>query len=369
MGMKRLTAVLAGLALAGAGGAAISAAAASAAPVHQAVKAAPPGGPVPAGFEVASVTFVSAADGWVLGTTKTCAHAPCTSVLRTTNGGRTWAGIPAPRFRLAPDPGSAGLVRLRFASTSTGFAYGSQLWVTRNGGASWHRVRQVPGDITDLETAGGTVYATADRGGMVRVYSTPVGATAWHRVAALAATAGSAGLGSITLYGHAAWIILGERIYHSAAGSSWSRLGFSCPADWGIASLAAANAQHVSVLCAGSPGLGSTRKRVYVSASGGSAFTLAGHPPAGGDGGLLAEPTSRHLFIATASGASWTYVSTDGGRHWARGTLSRDDGGLGWNDFGFTTARQGVAVEGRPAFGSALWITRDAGAHWHKVVF
>ena len=58
-------------------------------------------GPVPRGFEPVSMTFVSGSDGWVLGTAP-CTHKPRTSIVRTTDGGRSWAGIPAPRFPLDP---------------------------------------------------------------------------------------------------------------------------------------------------------------------------------------------------------------------------------------------------------------------------
>jgi photosystem II stability/assembly factor-like uncharacterized protein len=363
MTMKRVGTVVAGLALTGALGAAACVATAQAAPSR------PPGGPVPAGFEPASVTFISASDGWVLGTTRTCAHAPCTAVLRTTDGGRRWSGIPAPKFKLAGDNFSAGLIRLRFADAADGFAYGSQLWVTHNGGSGWHRVRQVPGDIGDLETSAGVAYLASQRGGKETIYSSPAGRNSWHRVTGLPRVSGSASLGTITVHGRSGWIILGNRIYATSNGSAWSRESFRCPAGFGIASLAAGSPKKISVLCSGEAGLGSTTKRVYVSADGGTSFTVAGRPPAGGDGGLLAEPAPRHLLIATSSGATWTYVSTDGGRKWKDGALSLDDGGLGWNDFGFTTASQGVAVEGTPFLGSKLWLTRDSGRHWVRVRF
>jgi hypothetical protein len=67
----------------------------------------PAGGPVPAGFHAVDLTFVDVNDGWALGTAP-CASAPCTSILRTTDGGLSWAGIPAPR---APLAGSAGSIR------------------------------------------------------------------------------------------------------------------------------------------------------------------------------------------------------------------------------------------------------------------
>jgi photosystem II stability/assembly factor-like uncharacterized protein len=359
-----MTAVVAGIALASAG-----AMAASAAPAGQrtvAAHARPDAGPVPAGFEPISVTFVSASHGWVLGTAP-CAHAPCTSVVRTTDGGRTWAGVPAPRYRLE-NFSPQGLSRMRFADTANGFAFGSQLWVTHDGAAHWHRVLQVPGSIVDLEASAGQVYAASERFGRLTIYRSPASRDAWHRVAALPSVSGDGGPGTITLHGTAAWILMGAHIYASQTGSGWVRENFQCLRNWGIASLAAYNSRRLTVLCAGEAGLGSTQKLLYASANGGAHFTRVGAVPSGGDGGLLAEPTPQHLLVATSSGATWLYVSSDGGRRWHK-ALNLDDGGKGWSDFGFTTAEQGVAVEGAPQIGSHLYMTRNAGGSWHLVRF
>jgi len=364
---NRVVATAAGLTLATGAALAVVAPAANAASAPQTK---PRVGPVPAGFKVASVTFVSASEGWVLGTTKTCAHAPCTSVLRTTNGGRSWVGIPAPKYKLATFNLAAGLDRLRFADPSDGFAYGSQLWVTHNGGSSWHRVRQVSGNIGDLEASAGHVYAVSSNvnSGRQVVYSSPPGTDSWHRVTGLPVTKGYGGLGTITLHGNAGWIILANRLYSTKTGSRWVKDSFTCPSNWGMTSAGAYNSKQITLLCVGGAGLGSTQKALYASSDGGTRFRKVGTPPAAGDGGVLAEPTARHLFIATASGASWIYGSTNGGRRW-HASLTRDDGGKGWNDFGFTTATQGVAVEGSPALGSLLWMTTNAGRSWHKVKF
>ena len=74
------------------------------------------------------------------------------------------------------------------------------------------------------------------------------------------------------------------------------------------------------------------------------------------------------MFVATSSGATWIYASRDGGRTW-RTPLVLPDGGKGWGDFGFTTATQGVAVEGLPSLGSHLYMTRTGGRHWFRVRF
>jgi photosystem II stability/assembly factor-like uncharacterized protein len=365
--VNRIAAAVVGLAIAGLG-AAVTAGVAVAAPAAS-VRQGPPGGPVPRGFEVVSFTFVSANDGWVLGTTKTCAHAPCTSVLRTTNGGRSWVGIPAPKFKLASFESTPGLQRLRFADASDGFAFGSQLWVTHNGGSSWYRVSQVPGSIGDLEASDGVVYAASQQGSKVSIYASPAGTDSWHRVSGLPQVSGFASLGTITLHGKAAWIILGTRLYSTQNGTTWTRESVRCPALLGISSVAAFSTRQVTLLCTGNPGAGQTEKILYVSGDGGTHFTKVGPAPLGGDSGLVAEPTPSHLFVATASGATIIYASTNAGRSWHNG-LFLPDGGLGWSDFGFTTASQGEGVEGRPALGpSVLWITRDGGTHWSKVKF
>lgn len=365
--VRFLGAIAAGIALTCAGTVAASAAIAGGGHAAPAGSRSPAAGPVPAGFQPDSVTFVSANDGWVLGTAP-CAHAPCTSVVRTTNGGRSWVGIPAPLLGLSRFSGSAGLDRIRFADTKDGFAYGSELWVTHDGGSRWARLRQVPGYIADLEASAGTVYAASLRSNHITIYRSPDGRNDWHRVAGLPAPAGFGGLGTITLHGSAAWIILGGRLYASSTGAHWTRESFRCPALLAIDSAAAYSTRDLTVLCAGDPGAGNTEKVVYASTDGGARFTKAGTPPTGGDGGILAEPTTKHLFVATASGATWLYVSSDGGHRWGN-SLTLVDGGKGWNDFGFTTAGQGVAIEGTPAVGSRLYMTGNGGASWHKVRF
>jgi hypothetical protein len=364
---RMLGAAAAGLALACAAAIAASAAVSTGAGAVRTAQASPAVGPVPRGFQPDSFTFISPRDGWVLGTAP-CAHKPCTSVVRTTNGGRSWVGIPAPLLGLSSYQGNAGLDRIRFADASDGFAYGSQLWVTHDGGARWARVRQVPGYIADLEASDGVVYAASLRSDRVAIYRSPAGANDWRRVAGLPEVTGFGGLGTITLHSKAAWIILGDRIYATRNGRTWASESLRCPRFLGFDSVAAYSSRDVTVLCVGNPGLGNTEKVLYASSDGGARYTRVGSAPSGGDGGVLAEATTRHLFIATASAATWIYDSSDGGRRWGS-SLTLDDGGKGWNDFGFTTMVQGAAVEGTPALGSRMYMTVNGGGSWHAIRF
>ena len=79
--------------------------------------------------------------------------------------------------------------------------------------------------------------------------------------------------------------------------------------------------------------------------------------------------------VAAASGASWLYYSADGGARWSI-AYRADDGGAGFNDLGFTTTADGVAVHG-PVYRDGnpygmpgqLLLTSDGGASWTAVRF
>jgi hypothetical protein len=335
--------------------------------------AAPAGGPVPPGFEPVSMTFVSASEGWVLGTAP-CAAQPCTSIVRTTDGGASWTGVPAPPVPLASN-GPAGLSYLRFASRLDGFAFGSQLWATQDGGATWQHV-WLPGSIGDLETSAGVVYASViaqDR--TVTIYRSMASGGPWTPIPGLPADvpdpadAPPMSLGRITLHGTAAWIILGGRLYATQTGLSWVQEPVTCTPPYAMASTAAYSTQQLTLLCAGDPAAGSEGKTVYSSGDGGARFSLTSAFAGPGDQfDLLAEPTAQHIFLATSSGATWLDVSGDSGRTWSP-ALTINDGGAGWSDFGFTTPVQGVAIEGNPTYGRHMYMTWDAGQTWHQITF
>src|ERR1700678_3953974 len=104
------------------------------------------------------------------------------------------------------------------------------------------------------------------------------------------------------------------------------------------------------------------------------AGTATTHAP-GGDPEAISAGSASQLVVAAASGASMLYHSADGGAQWSTAYYA-GDGGLGFNDLGFTTGTNGVVVygpvlsdnnaEGRPG---RLLLTSNGGASWQRVSY
>jgi len=341
----------------------------------------PAGGPVPAGFAATSVTFVSADEAFVLGTAP-CAHAPCTSIVRTLNRGASWVGLPAPVVPLG-DPYSGtsqpAVWGIRFASPGQGFVFGNGLWATTDGGEHWAAVAGPGGSVTDLEIIDGQVLVLTDAcsaqsgcaqaetlerralsGGpwsVVTRVNGPRGIATQARVAAVLDDSGVlvTGDGGLTFATHVT----------------------PCPGGSGSAGSAVAvtGPSSLALLCAGGAAMGSVQKTVYVTGNLGATWVKAGSPPLGGDPSGISGGTTGQLMVAAASGASWLYYSPDGGARWVV-AYRAGDGGAGFNDLGFTTPADGVAVHG-PAYldgdkygmPGQLLLTSDGGASWTAVKF
>ena len=136
-------------------------------------------------------------------------HAPCTSVVRTLDRGRTWVGLPAPAEPVGqPGLGGAPAVwGIRFARPEHGFVFGDGLWETTDGGqaASWLFYSGDAGSswrIVHTEDDGGmgwadlgftiatdgvVVHGPADADGNStqrpgQLFLTSDGGTTWHQV-------------------------------------------------------------------------------------------------------------------------------------------------------------------------------------------
>jgi hypothetical protein len=366
----------------GAGGAASSTPAAPATAAGRSTVAVPSGGPVPLGFAATSVTFVSPEEAFVLGTAP-CAKAPCTSILRTLDRGASWRGLPAPVVPLAAQSGVAagqGVWGIRFANPWDGFVFGNGLWETTDGGERWAPAASPGGSIVSLEVIDGQVLAITGAcspnfgcGGQTgTLMRRPLAGGAWTAVSPVS------GRGAIATQARVAAVLDGDDVIVTANGGistvthagPCSTAGIEAPV-----SLAVTGPNGLALLCGGDGAAGSVDKTVFVSDDLGAHWSVAGSPARGGDPEEMSAGSASQLVVAAASGASMLYYSADGGAQWTT-AYYEGDGGLGFNDLGFTTPADGVAVYG-PALSDSnaesrpgwLLLTSNGGASWHPVPF
>jgi hypothetical protein len=223
--------------------------------------------PLPLGF-----TAVSLDEWWLLGTAHCLSGSgTCGAIVRTTNGGSSFAGIPSP-------PGSEyHVTELAFANALDGYAFGPELWETSNGGSSWTKVTGL-GNVQELQAASGEVYA---------LFCAPSAMTGCQ--------AGEA-----------------ETLMRAAAGSrSWQKV--ATPASIGYDSQFALSGSNLYLLSSGAQPV------LWYSANKGTSFSRRTYPCSAGLGGRAAAAAngSRTLWAAcptgTEAGAS---VSTNGGKRW-----------------------------------------------------
>src|SRR5919204_224219 len=144
---------------------------------------------VPAGFVAEAFAAVGARDLWVLGSAP-CRTGRCTVVVRTRDGGRTFA-----RAGTLPLPTEGTTPSLAFADDRNGFAFvpgfDGVLYATHDGGKSWHRQALGGGvSFTQLKTealansarlaaASGTTAVLFGNGAGSRLMRTTDGGASW----------------------------------------------------------------------------------------------------------------------------------------------------------------------------------------------
>jgi hypothetical protein len=304
-----------------------------------------PAGPVPPGFGPESFTATGTDTWWLLGTAP-CSSPPCTSILRTDDGGHSFVGTPAPR--------TTRVSQLRFANVADGFAYGSQLWVTHDAGADWHQVR-LGGAVTQLATANGFAYALVRYGhrGAGRLERAPLGSDTWTTLTgAGSAYAGLWAHGSDVLVGADSGATLevsrnaGVRFTSQASPSK----GVACDFEEPITGVVWAH-------CATG-----TESATWRSTDSGARF----HPVAG------PQQPNTGLFAAASAdtavlGVDRLFRITGGGTHFA---LVPTGGTTHLQYLGFTDATHGVALGYVGSLAPAderLYYTSDAGATYRLV--
>lgn len=331
------------------------------------------GGPVPRGFLPYSFTSVGGGVTYLLGDAP-CRTAPCTSVVRSTDGGRTWVGLPAPR---APLPRwqdgrltSGSSVRdLRFASPRDGWAYGGALFATHDGSRTWRPV-DIGGSVLDLATDGTTTYAvvaTCDAQGFscsnARLRSTPVTSDRWHDVPGV----DGANYGQLSVSGDQGVALMvrssGDARLFVRSGSQWRPVTPPCGTRLSGAT-ASASSPRLFAFC-GAGAAGSLYLLTYISdEAGGNWRRRPGSPLQLANGTLLVTAAATsNLVLAASLGPDFPNPlarSGDGGRSWADAGAPYLQGG--WRYVGASSASSLVGLPGKPD--GSVWTSRDGGLRW-----
>jgi photosystem II stability/assembly factor-like uncharacterized protein len=312
-------------------------------------------------------------------------HGRCDAVEHTTDGGRSWASLPAPvgAHVLVPeadgnsDPESCRepcLTGARFASTRIGYAYGVKaFYTTADGGLSWHRR---PGGAVGLEAADGNVIRVTSSGSgcpgpcHLGVETAPVGSMAW--------TTRSLGSTGSLFVGNAVFNRTGARAYllveanpagggeyerstlfrTADDGRTWTMAGEPCPQlgredDSTLPSSGPDGSW--AVLCR--PRGVSGNAYAATSADGGRTFHAGSFRFGSAFAQAVGAASSRVLIVS----GDETYRSTDGGNHFARlsANAGSSPGRLSWLGFSTTSVGHGLSADRRSA-----WTTRDGGRTW-----
>lgn len=352
---------------------------------------------MPARFRAVDLTWVSPDEGWALGTAP-CSHAPCTSLLRTRDAGKSWVGVHAPAAELSDTAGcvSGCVTHVRFADNLLGYAFGPDaFYSTVDGGDTWSRQ---PGGAEELEIADGMVLrVTTSTPGCLpncayRLQRSQVGSTGWQDVALPAAGRG-AGVQLVRSGPVAALLTLGNPASSASAetsvlftsgddGANWTSRGEPCPRGAAAAgkptvendtrAVTLASDRSLTVLC--SARNANQAQFTMTSTDAGAHFTAAPATLPMGKGGLIAAASAKVLLVESGE----LFRSTDGGRTW-RVTADAPTTGSGpalARFLGFESSSVGRLLAFGPTdeanLAAALprmWTTSDAGATWDAHTF
>jgi photosystem II stability/assembly factor-like uncharacterized protein len=341
--------------------------------------------PTLAGVHAVDLSFVGPDDGWALATAD-CLNGSgpgCIAMIYTRDGGSTWTSMKPPPANVSSQTCTELCVRsIRFATPQIGYAFGpAALFMTTDGGASWHREA---GGADALETLDGNVIRVTESppcsppGCHYAVQTARIGTHAWTTVALPGGQPGMSTGVSLARTGKRAFLDVfghpaGGASHATSAfftsaddGASWTNRGEPCPQVGGAitsevdsSAVASADDGSVTLLCTGRGD--ESPQFTITSTDGGNTF----HP--GATTGLGAAPVSA---LGSASAATLlvssdsTYRSTDGGRTWRRTTANGAGAPAHATWIGFESTTTGRATDGR-----TVWTTHDAGQTWSAYAF
>jgi hypothetical protein len=322
----------------------------------------------------------------------------CARLYKTVDGGQHWQ-------RLADPPGCivaecqqglatrASISKVTFATSTSGYLYGSGFYVTGDGGNTWTQVASSP--VEDVETSGGMVYRlTYDHGGCPgpcrrTLEVAPTASSAWRHLLTVAPNPGNTTVAAhvilqsrdlyVPMYGNQAGGAGTAKtvIFRSRDGGiGWQQLSDPC-IDTGVGEVdavgfAAAENGFLAALCSPRAAASQSGQFVITSADAGQSWGPRHVVPA--PVGLIAAASATVLTVASppVSGSGpYTYrllASTDGGTTWP--VSISDPEVLAVNApaaafLGFQDSNTGRWIGGA----TAMWATDDGGSHWLRRQF
>jgi len=335
-------------------------------------------------FNPVSVSAVSPNDYWVLGYTSSSDGGIATTVMQTTDAGQHFTPVASPPAFVAQSPaklapGASTVTDVRFGDTKTGWVFGSALFSTDDGGASWSRIAAIPGPIIDLVASNGTAWAIVQ--------------TASSNSTSSSAVSNQYALWS-TSYGKSS--------------QAWSQVGL--PIDLGSTVPSIVDQDGTVTIMASGPTRASNNGHVLIAAPGKPFTDHTGPCTQEGIHGLsnsakavwasCPADTGQQLALSTDRGATWkavpltsTLPDTDGAGLGAiddhnavvydasisgllrvsadssilEGLTDIASGGVSF--IGFTTPAAGFAITESTLGGARLQRTSDGGHTWAVVTF
>jgi hypothetical protein len=335
--------------LASLGAVAVVAIIATAAYGHRAAQGVPPG------FSPESVAAVGTHDLWVLGGGAMCGGSSCNALVRSTDAGKHFSQVALP-----PQSPRETVSTAVFANARDGFAYADEsgpLYVTRDGGESWHRAGPT-GDVSAFATAGGFAYLVA---GLHQFERSPVGRDSWQRVK-LAVPRFPFRLAA---RGPKVWYLgppshgadHGTIAVSSDHGRSFTSRKGPCLSELGGTLVPAADRVVWAVCDTGN------LSQTYRSTNDGRSFRLVRTP--GETNGAEVAAFSAHAAVLDVGGIASLYRTTDRGARWTPVRSTPQHGTFGW--LSSTTNRLGFAVIDTWKPAQRVWRTTDAGATWRPL--
>jgi photosystem II stability/assembly factor-like uncharacterized protein len=333
-------------------------------------------------FHPTGVSFLTPAEGWVIGEAG-CADGECAlSVLRTKDGGRHWDPTAAPGTAgESQQARSANYVRaVRFADERNGWAFDRELWATHDGGASWRPVR-LGNPVLSLDATAGRVYAvvgscgvsTVECTGPVRLYEAEVGSDDWRSVLEVQVEprpygGGLSHNGGLVVHDGAAYLTVqrygsprgdGEAplLFARTPAGRWERREMA-PCDWD-GSLAASGPRDLVFVCQTGEGVFQQAVyELYESSDAAQSWTRKWRSQDRVPHVMAVAVTTEAHFLARFTG-ELDVERRDGRRYSARFNASGTSEMV--RSIRFVDSRHGTVLTG------LVYITRDSGLTWEVV--